>query len=61
MGVVFTLSGALMPLGMVVGGVVGDLTGKNVPLVYAVCGACALLSTVVLGMRRDLREFLAGD
>jgi MFS family permease len=58
-GVVLTMSAGLMPLGMAVGGVVGDLTGKNVPLVYAVCGLCALLVTVVLGVRRDLRDFLA--
>jgi MFS family permease len=58
MGVVLTLSGSLMPLGMVAGGVIGDLTGKNIPLVYGVCGGAALL-TSLLGMRRDLREFLA--
>jgi hypothetical protein len=38
---------------------VGDLTNKNVPLVYAVCGLCALLVTLVLGLGRDLRDFLA--
>lgn len=57
MGVVITLSSALMPIGMVVGGVVGDLTGKNVPLVYAVCGGAAL-AVSLFGLRRDLREFL---
>jgi DHA3 family macrolide efflux protein-like MFS transporter len=57
MGVVITLSSSLMPLGMAVGGVVGDLTGKNIPLVYAVCGGAALLATL-LGTRRNLREFL---
>jgi DHA3 family macrolide efflux protein-like MFS transporter len=57
MGVVLTLSGGLMPLGMVLGGVVGDLTGKNVPLVYALCGGAAFLVSL-LGLRRDLREFL---
>jgi predicted MFS family arabinose efflux permease len=57
MGVVMTLSGSLMPLGMVLGGVVGDLTGKNVPLVYGICGGAAFL-TSLLGFRRGLREFL---
>lgn len=59
MGVVMTISGGLMPLGMVLGGVVGDLTGKNIPLVYAVCGGAALLTSLVGAARRDLREFLA--
>jgi MFS family permease len=59
LGVVITLSGALMPLGMAVGGVVGDLTDKNVPLVYLLCGGAALLATLIGAARRDLREFLA--
>jgi DHA3 family macrolide efflux protein-like MFS transporter len=59
MGVVMTLSGGLMPLGMVLGGVVGDLTGKNIPLVYGICGGAALLATLIGVARRDLREFLA--
>lgn len=58
MGVVVTLSGALMPLGMALGGVVGDLTGKNVPLVYALCGGAALLATLIGIARRDLRDLL---
>jgi MFS family permease len=59
LSVIMTMSGGLVPIGMVLGGVVGDLTGKNVPLIYGVCGACSLLLTVWLGARRDLREFLA--
>jgi MFS transporter, DHA3 family, macrolide efflux protein len=59
MGVVMTLSGGLMPLGMVLGGVVGDLTGKNVPLVFGVCGGAAFLVTLIGVARRELREFLA--
>jgi DHA3 family macrolide efflux protein-like MFS transporter len=59
LGVLMTLSGGLMPIGMALGGVVGDLTGKNVPLVYAVCGGAALLATLAGVARRDLRDFLA--
>lgn len=59
LGVVMTISGGLMPIGMALGGVVGDLTHKNVPLVYSVCGGAALLATLVGASRRDLREFLA--
>lgn len=59
MSVVLTLSGGLMPLGAVVGGIVGDLTGKNVPLVYALCGGSALAVSAIVGSRRGLREFLA--
>jgi predicted MFS family arabinose efflux permease len=59
MSVIMTLSGGLMPIGMVLGGVVGDLTGKNVPLIYGVCGGLALLVASGVFVRRDLRELLA--
>lgn len=59
MGVIQALSGGLMPLGMALGGVVGDLTDKNVPLVLMVNGSLALLVSLLLGTRRDCRRFLA--
>ncbi len=59
MGLLQTLSMGLMPIGMALGGVVGDLTGKNVPLVLGVSAGLALLISIVLGSRRTCREFLA--
>lgn len=59
LGVLVWLAAGLMPLGMLLGGFVGDLTGKNVPLIFAVCGGTALAVSLVLGVRRELREFLA--
>jgi MFS family permease len=59
LSVIMTLTAGLMPIGMVLGGIVGDLTGKNVPLIYGVCGGLALLVASSLFVRRDLREFLA--
>jgi len=59
LGVIMTLSAGLMPIGMVLGGVVGDLTNKNIPLIYAVSGGLALLVACSVFVRRDLREFLA--
>ena len=58
LSVIMTLSSGLMPIGMVLGGVVGDLTGKNVPLIYGVCGGLSLLVASGVFVRRDLREFL---
>ena len=51
----------LMPLGLVGGGAVADLTGRNVPLVYGVCGGLALLSVTLLVARRSTRAFLASS
>lgn len=58
MSVMMTLTAGLMPIGMVLGGIVGDLTGKNVPLIYGVCGGLALLVASGVFVRRELREFL---
>lgn len=61
MGFLATLGGGLMPLGMALGGIAGDLTGKNVPLIIGVCAVLVLLVTLGLGFRRPCREYLAGS
>ena len=52
---------ALVPIGLVGGGAIADLTGRNVPLVYGICGSLALASVTVLAGRPSTREFLARD
>lgn len=59
MSLLTTVSMGLIPVGMALGGVVGDLTDKNVPLVYGVCGALSVLCVLWLASRRPAREFLA--
>ena len=59
MALVGTLAGAVTPLGMAAGGIAGDLTGKNVPLIYACCGvACCLFGLFTLN-RPGTRAFLS--
>lgn len=53
------LTACLTPLSMVGGGLAGELTGKNVPLVIGVCAALALLAVLLLAFRRPCREYLA--
>lgn len=53
------LTGGLMPLGMALGGLAGDLTNKNVPLIFGVCAVLALLNVLLLAFRRHAREYLA--
>jgi MFS family permease len=61
MALVIALSGAAAPLGMAVGGVLGDATGQDIPLVYGACGAAiALLALCSVGLRA-VREFLASE
>ena len=52
----------LVPIGMVGGGAIADLTGRNVPLVYAICGGTlALTSVILLAARPTTRAFLASS
>jgi DHA3 family macrolide efflux protein-like MFS transporter len=59
LGLWSSLTSAVMPLGMALGGVAGDLTGKNIPLVFTTAGALTLLVTAITLGRRSTRRFLA--
>lgn len=61
MALALTLSGAATPLGMGLGGVIGDLTGKNLPLVFGVCGALAVSAVLLAARTPSFRAFLADD
>ena len=61
MALVLTVAMAVSPLGMALGGILGDLTDKNIPLIYGLCGGLIAASTIVLGVRRPVRAFLAFD
>lgn len=51
----------LQPMALLAGGALADLTGRNVPLVYGICGSVALASVILLAGRRGTREFLASS
>ena len=59
MGVLTAVTAGVTPLGMALGGFVGDLTGKNIPLIAFTCAGAAFLLAVVTVPRRSVREFLA--
>jgi MFS family permease len=61
MAFVVTLASAVAPLGMALGGVLGDVTGKNLPLIFGVCGGAAALLSLLGALNRPLRGFLAGS
>ena len=61
MGVFATISQALMPIGLVGGGLVADLLGRNVPLIFAGCGGLANIALFLVASRSNLCRFLASD
>jgi DHA3 family macrolide efflux protein-like MFS transporter len=58
LGLNTTFTSALMPLGMAAGGIAGDLTAKNVPLIYLSCGVLSFCFTALTISRRSTLEFL---
>lgn len=57
-GLLSTIAGALSPIGMGLAGVVADLTGKNIPLIYISCGLIMTILSAVISTNREFREFL---
>ena len=57
-GFIGTLSGALTPLAMALSGVIADITGKNIPLIYGTSGIIMLVITVFVWFNQDIRKFL---
>ena len=58
-GLHVTTTRALVPIALVAGGAIADMTGRNVPLVYGICGALALATVALLIVRPTTRAFLA--
>ena len=59
LGLYSTVTRAFVPIGLVAGGSIADLTGRNVPLVYAICGGFALATVLVLTLRPAARAYIA--
>ena len=58
---VIAMSSAATPLGMLLGGILGDATHKNIQLIYVASGALMILLVAIAASRPDFRAFLAWD
>lgn len=58
---VYTLSGAVSPLGMALGGMLGDATAMNLSVIYLGCGASMLVTIALAASHDSFRRFLATD
>jgi MFS family permease len=60
-GVLVTISSSLSPLGMGLGGAAYDWIGKDITLMFFVCGTISAGLIVLLSLQRDFREYMMLD
>jgi MFS family permease len=58
-GLVTAISGSLTPIAMGVAGVVADLVGQDIPLIYLSCGAIMAIATLAVSTNGQFRAILA--
>lgn len=58
-GLMTTTTGALAPIGMGLAGVAGDLTNKNIPLIFTLSGLGLLLVSLAVSTNYEFRSYLA--
>ena len=59
LGLLATISAALMPAGMLFGGIIGDIANQNVPAIYLGCGISAMVVALALSCYKPSRDFLS--
>ncbi|MFC2082195.1 MFS transporter [Bacteroidota bacterium] len=58
-GVLITLTHGLMPISMGLAGIVFDLVGQDIVLVYSVCGITTLILSIIISFDMEFRKFLS--
>jgi MFS transporter, DHA3 family, macrolide efflux protein len=60
-GLIATLSGTLAPIAMGLAGIVADLSGQRIPLIYLGCSVAMLVMALLALLSPSIRAFLAYD
>jgi MFS family permease len=58
-GVLGTIAGGLMPIGIALAGVIADLAHHNIPAIFIASGGITALCTLIVSISRDFRDFLS--
>lgn len=58
-GLLATISGTLVPVATGLAGIVADLSGQRIPLIYLGCSAAMLVIALCIGLSPSIRSFLA--
>lgn len=58
-GLLGTIVGGLMPIGMGLAGVVADLLDNNITLIFIICGLTVAVVNLMMALNRHFRDFMA--
>jgi MFS family permease len=60
-GLLMTITRGLTPFAMGLTGIIADMTHRNIPAIYIFCGVVATLLATNVALKRECRDFLAGE
>jgi MFS transporter, DHA3 family, macrolide efflux protein len=60
-GLLSTVSAGLTPIAMGLSGILADLSGKNIPLIYAFCGAVMAILTIFAAISPSFRGYIGAE
>jgi MFS family permease len=60
-GLLMTITRGLTPFAMGLTGIIADMTHRNIPAIYLFCGVVATLLATNVALKRECRDFLAGE
>ena len=60
-GIVGTITASITPLAMGLTGIIADMTGQNIPVIYIICGIIMFLLSLILVTSKDFRAFVGTE
>jgi MFS family permease len=60
-GFLITANSSMVPIGMGLSGLIADVLGQNIPLIYIICSGIMVFISLLVAISTDIREFLSFD